>query len=108
MPGASKGRAFGLDISSAFEVPGLGPAPDEGPRPVTIELASADEVGAHMPPDGCERISDRPGFSIDAHPDAGFLLRPDTWGVHWISAAGDRIACAPPHRSDGPDWRRVV
>ncbi len=109
MQGTSKGRAFGLDVSSAFEVPGLGPVPDgAGGRPVTIELDSAAEVAARMPADGCDRISDRPGFSIDAHPQAGYLLTPRTWGVHWISAAGDRIACAPPVRSDGPDWRRVV
>jgi hypothetical protein len=103
----SKGQAFGLDVSASFDVAGLGESRG-GLRPVELDLGSAADLESRFGSDGVSRISDRPGFKIDSHPERGYLFRHPDYGLHWISAAGDRIACAPPDGAEDWHWQRML
>ena len=103
----SQGHAFGLDVQAAFHVAGLGTGGD-GSRPVAVEMSEPADLEARFGTDGAARISDRPGFTIDSHPERGFLFRQPDYGVHWISARGDRIGCAPPEAAEEWHWQRML
>jgi hypothetical protein len=106
--GASHGQAFGLEVAATFPIPGLG-TPGPTGRALRLDLATEADVRARLPADaGAERISNRPGYTIDADPRHGYLLSFGSYGVHWISAAGDEVLCAPPDDPPGPAWDRVV
>jgi hypothetical protein len=109
-----RSRAFGLEIESSFEAPGLPPAtgPARGPR-TRMDIVPAAEIDDGWPGEGATRVLEErfddgePARTIDAHPDAGYRLFARHFGLARISPSGDRVLCAPP--DDEPwSWQRFL
>jgi hypothetical protein len=107
-------RAFGLEIESSFEAPGLPPAtgPAQGPH-VRMDLVSAEAIDADWPATDATRVLEEhfgegpPARTIDSHPEAGYRLYARHFGLARISPSGDRVTCAPPN--DEPwSWQRFL
>ena len=107
-------RAFGLEIESSFEAPGLPPAtgPELGPG-VRMDLVPAHTIDRDWPEAEArrvleERFGDGPAArTIDMHPSAGYRLYARHFGLARISPSGDRVMCAPP--DDEPwSWQRFL
>jgi hypothetical protein len=105
----TRARAFGLDLAATFDIPGVVSVVPDGAvrRPVELDLASrADIVRAW--PKASQAIVDqrvpngRVLHRIETHPEAGFRLTARGWGMFVISAAGERVACAPLRM---PTWK---
>jgi hypothetical protein len=98
----ARARAFGLELDSAFPIPGAAtPAGDGGDRRVRLELTSREDLLGAWSPAAPKRISDRrmangrSAVAIDADPRAGYLIRAMGFGCFWISPDATRIRCAP-------------
>src|SRR4051812_35209580 len=107
-------RAFGLDIESSFEAPGLLPAtgPAQGPH-LRMDLVPADAIDADWRASETTRVLEEhfedgpPARTIDAHPELGYRLYARHFGLARISQTGDRVMCAPP--DDEPwSWQRFL
>src|SRR4051794_35749561 len=107
-------RAFGLEIESSFEAPGLPPAtgPARGAA-VRMDLVPAEAIDSEWPVSGTSRVLEEhfgdgpPARTIDAHPELGYRLYARHFGLARISRTGDRILCAPP--DDEPwSWQRFL
>jgi hypothetical protein len=107
VPDRANGHAFGLDVRAPFALPGLAPG-GTGNRPVDVALAAPAELESLVPAATAERISDNPPLSIDTARGQGYLFRTAAYGTHWISAAGDRILCAPPEGAEEWFWQRML
>ena len=98
-------RAFGLEIDSGVDAPGLPPANGRthGPR-TTLDVVDAERIDADWPAGGADRVleedfggrSARPDRTIDVHPRAGWRLYARHFGLARVSPTGARIECAPP------------
>lgn len=103
------GVAFGLALDAGYAVPGVTgiEAPLKPPRPsVRLDLTGeAQLIETAGRPE--QRISDRPGMSIDASRH-GYTFRTSGYGAHWISASGDRVLSAPPGGMEEWRWQRVL
>ncbi len=104
-----RGRAYGLDIESDFEILGIGSPPEyEASRRVRVDSASAAEIDAEAGDRPLEPLIEvpaaegRPIVSVDVSRGAGFLLRAEGFGAAWAQADGRRIVCAP---EPAPAWR---
>src|SRR3954451_20899910 len=107
-------RAFGLEIDTGFDAPGLTPA--DGPprgRPVRLDLAASEEIDKDWPAHGVQRVLEEhfddgpPARTIDVHPDAGYRLYARHFGLARIGPTGDEVLCAPP--DDEPwSWQRFL
>src|SRR4051794_23682986 len=111
---ALRSRAYGLEIESSFEAPGLPPAtgPAQGPH-VRMDLVSAEAIDADWPGAEATRVLEEhfgegpPARTIDSHPEAGYRLYARHFGLARISPSGDRVTCAPP--DDEPwSWQRFL
>src|SRR4051812_31049684 len=104
-----KARAFGLEVSTSFEAPGLPEAsgPQQG-RLTRVDLVPAAEIDRGWPADRATRVleerlgSHQPDRTIDADPQAGYRLYARHFGLARVSPTGARIQCAPP---DAASWR---
>jgi hypothetical protein len=102
--GAAAWRAgvFGLDVRASFRVHGLDTAGgDEGGPTVGVRVVVEADLAASWPREGAVRVVDRryddgdAATTIDRHDDAGHLIFAAGYGTFRISAAADRIDCAP-------------
>src|SRR3954451_23803784 len=111
---ALRSRAYGLEIESSFEAPGLPPAagPAQGPK-VRMDLISAEAIDADWPAADATRVLEEqfgdgpPARTIDVHPEAGYRLYARHFGLARIGPTGDEVLCAPP--DDEPwSWQRFL
>lgn len=99
-----RGRAFGLDLESDFELAGMDATGPPAGRSVRLRLGDVEAVAAGE----SERISEAPGpngrplATIDAVGDRGFVARAEGFGSAWIDAGGGSITWEP----GGPDALR--
>src|SRR4051794_9100941 len=107
-------RAFGLEIDSSFEAPGLPAASGrrEGPS-MRLDLCLAEEIDRDWPARGTSRVLEErfddgpPARTIDVHPRRGYRLYARHFGLARISPSGARVVCAPP--DDEPwSWQRFL
>src|SRR4051794_2602481 len=109
-----RGRAFGLEIESSFEAPGLPAAsgPACGPR-VRMDLARAEEIDRDWPGQGATRVLEEhfddaaPARTIVFPPDHGYRLYARNFGLARISPSGERVVCAPPD-AEPWSWQRFL
>src|SRR5438045_3953255 len=101
--------AFGLSVEVAFPIPGLaGDGDADRGRAVRLETLSSRALAGSWPRRGATRISDRRGSggrrvaSIDAHPEAGYLVSARGHGRFRLSLDGAAVDCAP---VPGAAWR---
>ena len=98
-------RAFGLEIDSAVDAPGLPAANGRagGPR-ATLDVVDPDRIDSGWPARGADRVLEEdfggrrsePDRTIDVHPKAGWRLYARHFGLARVSPTGARIECAPP------------
>jgi hypothetical protein len=108
-------HAFGLELAGPLEIPGTAGA--GGPRlaapPLVLEIATRDELRAQWPTGGdssVARLRTGTGRVVGRtlhHPEAGFLMRAETFGTFAMDRAATRLRCAPVRRSPWP-WERYV
>ena len=108
--------AFGLSVRGADSVVGCGASaasPQADAPTVSLEVTDAAAIDRLWPAEGGRRISavgdaSAPGsLFIDAHPEAGYLMRGSGYGRALIAASADRVYVAP----DGASqirWQRYV
>jgi hypothetical protein len=109
-PARTRAYAFGLDLDSGFEIPGLPAGRAVEPLPTTqLDLTPASEIEARWADRDGERVleewigdSDAPARTIDRDEDLGYRLYARHFGLAEITADGRRVACAPP---DVSPWR---
>jgi hypothetical protein len=111
--GRHRTRAFGLEIESTFEAPGLPPAsgPASGPA-TTLELAAPAELDRDWPADAERLLEERfddgpPARTIDNHPLHGYRLYARHFGLARIAVDGSRVVCAPP-ADEAWSWQRFL
>ncbi|HKP91598.1 MAG TPA: hypothetical protein VJT75_16650 [Thermoleophilaceae bacterium] len=112
-----RSRAFGLEIDSSFEAPGLPPVagPAVGP-PTRLELAPEREIDDAWPAGGSERILEErfdgdgapSARTIDVHPEHGYRLYARGFGLARIAADGSLVECAPPASEAAWSWQRFL
>jgi hypothetical protein len=109
-----RANAFGLDIDLSFAAPGLPEATGPpGPRRTTADLVPPADIDADWPTDGVERMVEErfgegePARTIDAHPQAGYRLYAEHFGLARLSPSGDRILCSPPDVEPW-NWQRFL
>ena len=109
-----RAQAFGLDIETTFEAPGLPRAtgPPSGRR-TRLELATAAEIDRSWPAGAARRVLEErfgdgaPARTIDAHPRRGYRLYARRFGLARISPNGARVVCAPPP-AEPWSWQRFL
>ena len=107
-------RAFGLDIESSFEAPGLLPAtgPPRGPH-LRMDLVPPEAIDGDWPAASATRVLEEhfddgpPARTIDSHPEAGYRLYARHFGLARISRDGGRVLCAPP-AGEPWSWQRFL
>lgn len=106
-------RAFGLDLHSTYEIPGLAPADGADPvRRTSCSREPADELDRDWLDGGAEtsrelRLPDgRLFMSIRRHPRLGYRIWAPRHGRHVVSADGTRIRSALPRRAS-LGWQRL-
>jgi hypothetical protein len=101
--GSWRSSAFGLPLEGDFAAPGLpigAPAPAR--PPTRLALCSRAELDAGWPAAEAERLAvehlgrARPQRTIDHHPDAGYRLYANHFGLARVSPDGLEVRCAPP------------
>lgn len=111
---AHTATAFGLDLHSEFDLPGVAPA-QPGSRLPRIELAYADEGDIERAWDGEaavrlseERVTgDEPDRTVDFDAAAGYRLYARYFGLALVSRDGTRVVSAPPPLSPWR-WQRFL
>lgn len=117
-PGRKRSRAFGLEIDSSFEAPGLpavtGPPVGRGTR---MDIVAATEIDARWPAGPSTRVveerfeEDPEGLAartIDVHQDQGYRLYARGFGLARVSSSGDAIECAAPDGQVDWSWQRFL
>jgi hypothetical protein len=98
-------RAFGLEIDSSVDAPGLPAANGRGFGPrATLDVVEPERIDASWPSRGAERVLEedfggrrsQPDRTIDVHPKAGWRLYARHFGLARVSPTGARIECEPP------------
>jgi hypothetical protein len=103
-----RARAFGLDLTSSFPVPGLEPGPVGALRSVALERTDDAAIEAGWPAEAAERVDERllPDgrliSAIDVHPERGYLLTGTAFGRFHVAPDGTLVRCAP---RPVADWR---
>lgn len=101
-----RGSAFGLDVESSSDLPGLRPA-TAGGHPLTIQVVDDGEI---LPPDATAqpiwrtRIDDRPYAMWGGN---GYTMVHSGSAAYALSADLRLLRCSPVDRAD-PAWRRFV
>jgi hypothetical protein len=96
-------HAFGIDIDSTFQAPGLPAGSARLPR-TRLELATEEAIAARWQSDGAERLDhesfsdarSRPDRTIDRSRNGDYLLYARHFGTALVSPRGDHVICAPP------------
>jgi hypothetical protein len=96
-------HAFGIEIDSTFQAPGLPAGSADLPR-VRLELGSDEEIAERWDDEGSERLEQEtlsasrntPDRTIDRAKNGDYLLYARHFGTALISPSGDRVVCAPP------------
>ena len=108
-----RARAFGLDLTVSFPVPGLEPGPAGSARPVALERVDAAVIAREWRPEEAERADERLMAdgrlisAIDVDPERGYLLTGTAFGRFHVSADGSRVQCAPRRVADWR-WQRYL
>lgn len=104
-----RASAFGLEVASPLELPGLTYDPRHAPsRRTAMELATTRELERSWDSGGATRLLERRHrdgklmMSIDTHPELGFRVFGPHHGRHLISADGRNVRSMLPV---GPSWR---
>lgn len=110
---SSRGRAFGLDVHSTYEIPALAPGASTSSTRTTV---CRDEEPGQLDGDWPEHDVERPVdlrfpdgrlfMSIDRHPEAGYRIWAPRYGRHVVSADGREIRSALPRRTPVA-WQRL-
>jgi hypothetical protein len=115
--GPWRARAFGLEIESDVDVPGLNPAwgAAQGPS-LELRMASPQAIDAGWPATGSQRVLEErfepppapPARTIDVHEEAGYRLYARHFGLAHITPSGDIVTCAPPDEAELWSWQRFL
>lgn len=110
-------RAFGLEIESDVNVPGLRSAgKDHQGLGVKLRMAPAQAIDAGWPATGSKRVLEErfepspapPARTIDVHDEAGYRLYARHFGLAHITASGDVVTCTPPEGAELWSWQRFL
>jgi hypothetical protein len=103
-----RSRAFGLDLTAHFAMPGVEPEPSlDGSRPAELRLAELAEVESGWPHESAQRITElhfadgSTAVSVDWAGELGLLAHAFDFGTARIAADGGTVLIA---RADEPDW----
>jgi hypothetical protein len=106
--------AFGVELHSAFELPGVAPARSGAGGPtVQLSFAEEDEINGTFDAEAAVRLSEEgiagaePYRTVDFEPVAGYRLYARYFGLALVSADGARVQCAPPPLSPWR-WQRFL
>jgi hypothetical protein len=112
-PAGVRATVFGLDVRSEIPLSFLeGSAAGPTGRALEISAQAGDAAKLDWP-ESTELVCDQrqpdgdPIFSIEAHPEAGYLISGPEFGAHLLSADGRRLRCAPGGRPDDA-WQRLL
>jgi HPr Serine kinase C-terminal domain len=106
-----RSRSFGLDLELGFAAPAL-PAVDGGVAdPTLVELGDEEALRAAWPAGEARRTGwmgppERRVMTVDAHPEAGYLIHLPAYGRFLVSSDGRSVACAP--SAPGPLWQNAL
>ena len=107
------GRAFGLELSVGFPLPGLPPLlPRPGCSPVRLIRAQRRELINDWPPDR-DLLTDRRRpdgaalFRLEFHPALGHRMTAAGWGCYVVAPPGLLVRCAPV-RAAAWRWQRFL
>lgn len=107
--------AFGLELSGAFDAPGLPPCAGacDGPR-VDVEVVAPEAIDAAWGGGPGRRLLEERfdgeadvARSIDHQPGVGYRLHARHFGLALVSDDGSRVRCAPPGREPW-SWQRFL
>lgn len=105
--------AFGLSLSAGFPIPGAIPTvTDSRLPPVALELVSGERLesqwsGPLMPKPWRGKLGDGQELTIEWGLDGDLLFRYGDRATYLLSAARDRLGCAPAEAASGA-WLRVL
>src|SRR3954464_12025286 len=110
-----RARAFGLELTVSFEVPGLAPAtgPPAGPA-ARLDMVPAASIEEAWPSAAATRVLEEhigagpAARTIDAHPQAGYRLYARPFGPARISPSGAVVEVAPPGAAEPWSWQRFL
>jgi hypothetical protein len=108
-----RATVFGLDVSSEIPLSLLeGSSASPTGRALQITTRAGDVLNPDWPESAelvCdERLPDgNPIFSIEAHPEAGYLISGPEYGKYLLSADGRRLRCFPEDGSEDA-WQRLL
>ncbi len=112
-PESVTATAFGLDIGSEIPLPFLaGSSASPTGRLLQITASTADRVDLDWP-ESAELVCDErmldgsPIFSIESHPEAGYLISGPDYGAHLLSVDGRQLRCFPKDRPESA-WQRFL
>jgi hypothetical protein len=107
-PLRERGRAFGLEVRTGFEVPGLAHPAPAGLRRTALELAPPGALDSAWGRGAGERIAElrhddgRPAVTIDSGGARGYLVFAEGFGRALIARDGRGVLCEP---LPLPAWR---
>ncbi|MCP9485219.1 MAG: hypothetical protein MSC30_05135 [Gaiellaceae bacterium MAG52_C11] len=107
-----RGRAFGLDVRSTFDIPALSGGAGSSARLTVCHEQDAVDLERDWPRTGVEHPVDlrfpdgRLFMSIDRHPERGYRIWAPRHGRHVVSPDGREIRSALPRRS-ALGWQRL-
>jgi hypothetical protein len=110
-PDRWRGRAFGLDLSGDFALPGLRRCREPSPGPHTrLRLVTPARLAAGWPAAETRRVSQNaePGTTIDHHEGSGYLFSVRGLGAFGLAGDGLDIRCAPDGSVDAWHWQRYL
>jgi hypothetical protein len=111
---ARQGVAFGLRLSGDFPAPGLWSGVGSGSmRCASLEIVPHAELAAAWPDRGGATLlrlpvgRSGPVLVVEAHPQSGYLVHADGFGVYLIARDGRRLLVAPGAVA-GWRWQRLL
>lgn len=109
--GQIRTTVFGLDVLSRAPLTLLGESARRAGRPLELEIVDGSALSEW--PVSAERVSDerasdgQPIFSIEAHPDAGYLISGPEYGSHRLTHDGQSLSCFPESHPEDC-WQRLL